>query len=146
MAKVRLDRWQGHLEAARESGVSLARYAREQGLSRHTLYAARRQARDQPREKASAHRHAADRSRPSLPMATAFVPVVAADRGAIKAGEGTHRRYPSPPEPTPALATMRLTAQLPNGVTLRLECGGRDPSWLSAMLETLGRCDVPAGR
>jgi len=40
---VNLERWRAHLTAARERGVSLARYAREHGLSRHTLYVARRQ-------------------------------------------------------------------------------------------------------
>jgi transposase len=35
---------------------------------------------------------------------------------------------------------------LPNGVTLRLECGGQDATLVSVMIETLGRCDVPARR
>lgn len=39
-----------------------------------------------------------------------------------------------------------LTVQMPNGVTLKLECTGSDAALLSAMIETLGRCDVPAGR
>jgi transposase len=42
--------------------------------------------------------------------------------------------------------TPRLTVELPNGVTLRLECSGRDVELVSAMIVTLGRCDVPAGR
>jgi transposase len=40
----------------------------------------------------------------------------------------------------------RLTVEMPNGVTLRLECSGRDAKLVSAMILTLGRCDVPAGR
>ncbi|MCC8397694.1 transposase [Paraburkholderia sp. MMS20-SJTR3] len=39
-----------------------------------------------------------------------------------------------------------LTVQMPNGVTLKLECAGSDAALLSAMIETLGRCDVPPGR
>jgi transposase len=35
---------------------------------------------------------------------------------------------------------------MPNGVTLRLECGGQDVELVSAMIVTLGRYDVPAGR
>jgi transposase len=35
---------------------------------------------------------------------------------------------------------------MPNGVTLRLECSGQDMELVSAMILTLGRCDVPAGR
>ena len=40
----------------------------------------------------------------------------------------------------------RLTVEMPNGVRLRLECTGRDVEVVSAMIVTLGRCDVPAGR
>ena len=36
--------------------------------------------------------------------------------------------------PVPA----RLRAQLPNGVTLELECGGRDGALVKAMIEALG--------
>jgi transposase len=48
-------------------------------------------------------------------------------------------RQPDPPAP-------RLTVEMPNGVTLRLECSGQDVELVSAMIVTLGRCDVPAGR
>lgn len=48
-------------------------------------------------------------------------------------------RQPDPPAP-------RLTAEMPNGVTLRLECSGQDVALVSVMILTLGRCDVPAGR
>ena len=40
MAKVALERWRPHVEAAMKAGVTLAQYAREHGFSRHTLYAA----------------------------------------------------------------------------------------------------------
>nr|WP_258187620.1 hypothetical protein [Trinickia symbiotica] len=43
-------------------------------------------------------------------------------------------------------ASSTLTVQMPNGITLKLECVGNDVSLLSAMIETLGRCDVPAAR
>jgi transposase len=39
-----------------------------------------------------------------------------------------------------------LMVQMPNGVTLRFECSGNDAPLLSAMIETLGRCDVPPRR
>ena len=48
-------------------------------------------------------------------------------------------RHTYPPAP-------RLTVEMPNGVTLRLECSGQDVELVSAMIVTLGRCDVPAGR
>lgn len=41
MAQVSIERWRSHVEAAAKAGVTLAQYAREHGLSRHTLYAAR---------------------------------------------------------------------------------------------------------
>jgi transposase len=57
---------------------------------------------------------------------------------------------PSVPPPKAARPTnspaSSLTVQMPNGVTLRLECGGQDVELVSAMILTLGRCDVPAGR
>jgi transposase len=43
-------------------------------------------------------------------------------------------------------APSRLTVQMPNGVTLKLECSAHDAPLISAMIETLGRCDVSAGR
>lgn len=43
MTKAKVERWRTHVVAAREQGISLARYAREHGLSRFTLYAAQRQ-------------------------------------------------------------------------------------------------------
>ena len=48
-------------------------------------------------------------------------------------------RHTDPPAP-------RLTVEMANGVTLRLECSGQDVELVSAMIVTLGRCDVPAGR
>jgi transposase len=67
---------------------------------------------------------------------------------------------PEPPAPPPIqhhvqpakagrhtdLPKPRLTVEMPNGVTLRLECSGQDVELVSAMIVTLGRCDVPAGR
>jgi len=49
MTKVKLERWQAHLSAVRDQGISIARYAREHGLSRFTLYAAQRQWRNERR-------------------------------------------------------------------------------------------------
>jgi Transposase len=41
--RVNVARWRGHIEAAEAQGVTLAAYARQHGLSPHTLYAARQQ-------------------------------------------------------------------------------------------------------
>ena len=43
--KVNLTRWRKHLKRAASRGITLAQYAREHGLSRHTLYAASQQRR-----------------------------------------------------------------------------------------------------
>ena len=43
MTKVNVDRWRAHVTALRESGLSVTQYAAKHGLSRQTLYAARRQ-------------------------------------------------------------------------------------------------------
>jgi transposase len=67
---------------------------------------------------------------------------------------------PEPPSPPPIQQLVqppkgargmdppgpRLMVEMPNGVTLRLECSGQDVELVSAMILTLGRCDVPAGR
>jgi hypothetical protein len=62
--KVDLKRWQPHLQRARREGKSVAAYASEQGLSRHTLYAA-----------AKALRETADPQASSQPKTGAFVRV-----------------------------------------------------------------------
>ena len=43
--KVNLQRWRKHLKRATARGITLAQYARENDLSRHTLYAASQQRR-----------------------------------------------------------------------------------------------------
>jgi transposase len=46
-------------------------------------------------------------------------------------------------EPSPARSAhrepVRLVAQLPNGVSVELECSGQDGTLVAAMIETLGR-------
>ncbi|QRM33633.1 transposase [Microvirga sp. VF16] len=63
---------------------------------------------------------------------SAFVPVVETTPMA---------RLPAPSARPPA-ARVRVTAALPNGV--RLELDDADAQVLSAMIEALGRCHVPA--
>jgi transposase len=74
MSQVVLKKWRPHLRAAKKAGVSLSRYAREHGLSRHTLYAALRAERDgrglAPRKARGKPRRA------TAAVRAAFVPVV----------------------------------------------------------------------
>ncbi|MCP3380239.1 transposase [Bradyrhizobium sp. CCGUVB4N] len=62
-----------------------------------------------------------DQPEARAPIAPAFIPVCATERS----------------------CAGRLTASMPNGVTLSLE--GGDAQLLSAVIEALGRCDVPTG-
>jgi transposase len=80
--------------------------------------------------------------------AAAFVPVVEIARADLQP--------PLPKLPPPhreatrveqrLAAPSRLTVEMPNGITLRLECGAQDATLVSAMIETLGRYHVSAGR
>lgn len=49
-------------------------------------------------------------------------------------------------EPLELKSTSHLSAQMPNGVTLKLECDSNGVPLIAAMIEALGRCDVPSGR
>jgi transposase len=79
---------------------------------------------------------------------TAFVPIVEIAR----ADPEPQRPRLAPPRreatriPEYPVAPSRLTVEMPNGITLRLECGAQDATLVSAMIETLGRYDVQAGR
>lgn len=69
------------------------------------------------------------------PVPSAFVPVVAIGDVVMPASAA--------PESVPvvqreAAAPARLTAHLPNGVRVELECGGRDVGLVRAMIEALG--------
>jgi len=71
-----------------------------------------------------------------------FVPVVAIDAVApvsatALAARPTHKRECADPSP-PVAQGARLSARLPNGVMLELECSGHDAAILSAMIAALG--------
>ena len=48
--------------------------------------------------------------------------------------------------PTSASTASHLSAQMPNSVTLKLECGADGATLITAMIDALGRCNVPTGR
>jgi hypothetical protein len=116
--KVNLDRWGPHLQAARREGKSLTEYARDRGLSRHTLYAARQMLRSmggQPRVERQS-RALRSVSKAQLQPAFAAVKLLASD--------------------TPAGgAAAQLRAQLPNGV--KLELMSADAPLLAAAINAL---------
>jgi transposase len=48
--------------------------------------------------------------------------------------------------PSNSSTASHLSAQMPNGVTLTLECGTDGAGLITAMIDALGRCDVSSGR
>jgi transposase len=131
------------VEACLQPGVSLAGVALRHGVNANLL---RKWVAGQQRQQRNGVAVGA------IDRATeVFVPVVKL------CGLAGHPEPPAPPpiqhhvQPTKAgrhtdPPTPRLTVEMPNGVTLRLECSGQDVELVSAMIVTLGRCDVPAGR
>lgn len=125
------------VEACLEPGASIAGLALKHGVNANLLH---KWIRLHQRRLASAPVQPA-------PVVTAFVPVVEIDsrkpvieREAVRAQRhdaGAQTRIRT-------IASAQLTTQMPNGVTLKFECSGNDVSLLSAMIETLGRYDVPA--
>ncbi|TCR62008.1 transposase [Rhizobium sp. BK376] len=112
------------IDAALEPGVSVAGLALAHGINANQLHNWIRLRQRQQAAKALA-------VMPGAP--SAFVPVV----------EAAPTARPPAPSARPTLPRVRLKATLPNGVRLELE--DADAQVLSAMIEALGRCDVPAG-
>ena len=130
-------------EACLRPDVSLAGLALQHGVNANLL---RKWVAEQQRQRRTDVAEGAIARTPDV-----FVPVVEA------CGVTGAQEHPSPPPiqqpvPPPRAARRmdrpapRLTVEMPNGVTLRLECSGQDVELVSAMILTLGRCDVSAGR
>jgi len=124
------------IEACLQPGVSVAGLALKAGVNANLL---RRWIKLHEQRNGVAVATQAVENAPTLAVASAFVPVV----------EISHREVvnqtniaASCPEPV----RSHLTVEMPNGVTLRLDCTGQDAPLVSAMIETLGRCDVQTRR
>ena len=134
----KLDR-QRLIEACLQPGVSVAGIALRAGVNANLL---RRWICEHQKE------HRDTRATQVSGDAAAFVPVVesagAEAQPQLPRLTAPHREAPRVAQ-RPA-ASSRLTVEMPNGITLRLECGSQDATLVSAMIETLGRCDVPTGR
>ena len=119
------------LQACRRPGVSISGMALKAGINANQLH---KWMRDDEREAALAGA--------TKPDAPAFMPVLTLGeigrsvqtRGESKPVERRTAVAPMPPVAAPA----RLRAQLPNGVTLELECGIRDGGLVKAMVQALG--------
>ncbi|MGN4195200.1 IS66-like element accessory protein TnpA [Burkholderia gladioli] len=125
------------IEACRQPGASLAGLALTAGVNANQL---RKWVQLQERREVAGVSHDAIAQAPS-----AFVPVVLIDESpastlaetALPAPQPSLQR--EPPRPSPRAAPLaRLSATLPNGVVLELECSGRDTSLVTAMIAALG--------
>ena len=124
------------IEACRRPGASLAGLARRADINANQL----RKWVWLHERKLAAQTYEAQRVSP------AFVPVVPIDRvtnvlnPAAKAAPALEPgERPEPCDvPSQRISPARLTARLPNGVVLELECSGRDASLVTAMTAALG--------
>ncbi|MFM9969160.1 MAG: hypothetical protein ACKVQK_12270 [Burkholderiales bacterium] len=125
--RVNLDRWGPHLVAAKREGVSLAQYARVNGLSVYSLYAARETIRKVAGKSLPSRQSATPRdvgklvpksSGISMSSSSSFAPVKVVRLDAPRFG---------------VLAQLR--ARLPNGV--RVELIDADAEVVSAAIQAL---------
>ena len=123
-------KWIAHLEAAQREGLTLAAYSRAHGIAKNRLYEERQRLRRATMPGTTKKPASARRAKRALPQADDVRPFAQV------------RVSAAPRAPMPS----RLLAQLPNGATVELECTAGDASLVSALIETLGRCDVPARR
>lgn len=118
------------IAASLEPGVSVSRLALDNGINANLL----RKWIKQAKEAGLKHQ----------PSASAFVPVVAADRSlsTALAGRNGEERLAKPERTGPFSSPVRMSVTLPNGVTLALDCSDMDE--LTAMIGALGH--VPPQR
>lgn len=124
------------IEACRRPGASLAGLARRADINANQL-----------RKWVLLHeRKLAAQTYEAPCVSSAFVPVVPIDKAtnasnpaattapALESGE----RLEPCDAPSQRVSPARLTARLPNGIVLGLECSGRDASLVTAMTAALG--------
>ncbi len=124
------------VQAGRRPGVSISGLALKAGVNANQL---RKWVRDDEGERVQVATGAA------VTVEPAFVPVVTLAEvsqpveAAVELAAVARRESAATPAlRAPAPAPARLRAQLPNGVTLELECGGGDGALVKAMIEALG--------
>jgi transposase len=97
------------------------------------------------------HQHAGKTTPIVTAPTEAFVPII--EVAHVEAPTDEPRRLIPPavqpavqPAPVARPVPARLKAHLPNGVVFELACGEQDAALVSAVIDSLGRCDVPPGR
>jgi transposase len=134
------------IEACLEPGVSVAGMALEAGVNANQLRRWIGKCRAKRTGELGAALNVSENGQP------VFVPVVQAKGDAEVQPDVGQAVKPEPPSVAPVRASQRpplpsrLLAQLPNGVSVELECAAQDAMLVTAMIETLGRCHVPARR
>ena len=123
-------KWIAHIEAAQREGLTLAAYSRAHGIAKNRLYEERQRQRRATLPGTTKKPASARRAKQALPKSGDATPFA-------QVRVSASQRTPMP---------SRLLAQLPNGVSVELECTAGDVSLVSALIETLGRCHVPARR
>lgn len=127
------------VQACFQPGVSVARMALEHGLNANLL---RRWMSEYARQIGGGI--GTNRAVENAPPA--FVPVVQIDgaQATVYACARERALAQTTQSPQRSASPSRLIAELPNGVLLKLDCSGPDATLMSAMIETLVRCHVPA--
>ena len=114
-----------------EPGISLAGLAPAHGVNANLL-----------RKWVVKHqRHVPCEADVTAPAVSVFVPVIVGAQEPTSIGAPMCTPVTAPPH-----LSSRLQARLPNGVTLELACGQQDTTLLSALIDALGRYDVPSAR
>ncbi|AJP58952.1 hypothetical protein UC34_22445 [Pandoraea vervacti] len=127
------------IEASLQRGVSVAGLALKAGVNANQL---RRWIRLY-QERGGRVGLSGQRIAPVPTIPSSFIPVLEIPHGSAPANVPASASPPLSPC-TPMRA--QLSVEMPNGVTLRLDCTEHDASLVSAMIESLGRCDVQARR
>ena len=122
------------IEACRHPGVSISGMALKAGVNVNQLH---KWIRDDEREGAMDAIGAAECVEPAFMPVVTFGEVSQPVEAVSDAAPMVARREPAAPA-LRATVPACLRAQLPNGVTLELECGGRDGALVKAMIEALG--------
>jgi transposase len=131
------------VEACLQPGVSVAGLALKAGVNANLL---RRWIKlHQERNGVAAPSEVVDNA-PALAVPSAFVPVVEISRREVVEHKDAAKLACEPTHSSSPPVRSQLTVEMPNGVTLRLDCAEQDAPLVSAMIETLGRCDVQARR
>lgn len=118
------------IEACRRPGVSLSGMALKAGVNANQLH---KWLSDDERARAQSAIHAIVNAEPAFVPVVTLAEVAQPAQAADELATVVRRDAAAPPLRAPAPA--RLRAQLPNGVTLELECSGRDGALVKAMIE-----------